>query len=121
LAATIARIESVFPGAQLVEVRPVGMPSAVEDEAATSGQPAKVEREIAPAVRAELERIWPEAERLGWPRERIWGAKFWPAEMGGLGSLLDPGDRLIEVASDFIVIEKNYCGATRLRFRRYLQ
>jgi hypothetical protein len=44
-----------------------------------------------PAVRSELERIWLEAERLGWSWQRIFNCEFWAAERG-LASVFDPGD-----------------------------
>jgi hypothetical protein len=58
-------------------------------------------------VRVELERIWPDARRLGWCRERIWNPSFWPhsiAEPRGLASILQPGDVITEVSETWITI-----------------
>jgi TubC N-terminal docking domain len=71
---------------------------------------------IALEVRQELERIWPEAERLGWPQQRIWGASFWPAADRGLAAVLDPKDRVVEVTNDFVTIVKR--DGTRAHFMR---
>ena len=118
VAAISARVEGIFPGAQLVEVRAIGTPSAVGDEAASTSQAGKMERKIAPAVRAELERIWPEAKRLGWPWQRIFGASFWPVEARGLVTVLDPGDGIVEITSEYIAILKS--GRNVLRFQRHI-
>jgi hypothetical protein len=118
VAAISERVEGIFPGAHLVEVRAIGTPSAVEDEAASTSQPAKVERKIAPAVQAELERIWQEAKRRGWPWQRIFGASFWPVEARGFVTLLDPGDGIVEITSEYIAILKT--GRNMSRFRRHV-
>jgi hypothetical protein len=70
---------------------------------------------IDPAVEAEIARIWPEAQRLGWPRERIWNPDYWPHTVErprGLASVLEPGNTIIEVGD---------CHITILSQRRYLQ
>ena len=73
-----------------------------------------------PAIYAELERIRPAAEQLGWSRERIWNANFWPRSAEHpcwLASLLESGDRVVEVHTDHLVFTKAD-GRARLRFRR---
>jgi hypothetical protein len=68
-----------------------------------------------PAVEAELTRIWPLAEVLGWSHERIWNAHFWPntpEHPRGLAAVLHPGDEpeppdsVAEVTRDYLVIER---------------
>jgi hypothetical protein len=69
----------------------------------------------------EIARIESEALRLGWRRERLWNASFWPnstAQPRGLASVLDPGDRIAEVTSEFALIEKSNSRGDRLRFWR---
>src|SRR5262249_55413066 len=44
--------------------------------------------DVGSAVCPELEAVWPEAERLGWTRQEIFGAAFWPIEARGLAALL---------------------------------
>jgi hypothetical protein len=58
-------------------------------------------------VRAQLERIWPDAKCFGWSYERIWNPSFWPhgpAEPRGLASILQPGDVVSEVSETRITI-----------------
>jgi len=60
-------------------------------------------------VRAELERTWLEAEPLGWSWLRIWNPNYWPhtrAYPRGLVTVLYPGDRVVEVRADYLVIEQ---------------
>jgi hypothetical protein len=60
-----------------------------------------------PSVQAELSRIWPEAERLGWSHARIWNAQFWPnsdAQPRGLAAVLQPGDTIVEVTEQWITL-----------------
>jgi|GEM_PF-4867504 len=73
------------------------------------------EPELEPAVAAELARVWPEAERLGWPHSLIFGNRFWPVEARGLACLLDTGDRLGAVTRDFIAIVKKDGAVQRYR------
>jgi hypothetical protein len=80
------------------------------------GNPVLHRDSIVPEVKQELERIWPEAERLGWPQQRIWGASFWPAAGRGLAAVLEPEDRVVEVTNDFITIVKR--DGTRSHFMR---
>jgi hypothetical protein len=59
------------------------------------------------SVQSELERIWPDAEHLGWSYERIWNPDFWPhspERPRGLASILQPGDVVADVAEDSITI-----------------
>src|SRR5262249_22930603 len=71
-----------------------------------------------PMIQAALDRIWPEAERLGWSRKRIYNPHFWPHSSEsprGLASILEPfeqpfggagkyGDVIGEVTADYIEI-----------------
>ena len=68
-----------------------------------------------PEIEAELTRIWPLAEALGWSYERIWNVHFWPntaEHPRGLASILQPGDDLqlgdiiAEITADHILIER---------------
>ncbi|MGO9056098.1 MAG: hypothetical protein ACLQU2_01720 [Candidatus Binataceae bacterium] len=62
-----------------------------------------------PEVQAEIQRIEPAAAALGWRSGRLWSRSYWPntsRHPRGLASLLDLGDRLVEVAANYIVIEK---------------
>jgi hypothetical protein len=68
-----------------------------------------------PVIEAELARIWPLAEALGWSHERLWNAHFWPntpEHPRGLAAVLHPGDEpeppdsVVEVARDYLVIER---------------
>lgn len=68
-------------------------------------------------VEAEIRRIEAEALRLGWTRERLWGAQFWPIEERGLAAVLDPEDEIAEVTGEYIAILK--ARRDLLRFRRH--
>src|SRR5262249_47808860 len=82
---------------------------------AAGGQDATL---IDSCVWAELDRIWPEAARLGWTREEIFGATFWPIEARGLAALLSPGDRILSISATIITIEKADVHRTLLQLRR---
>jgi tubulysin polyketide synthase-like protein len=72
-------------------------------------------------VVAEIRRIEAEAYRLGWTHERLWNRDFWPHTVlhpRGLSSVIDVGERLINVRSDYITIEKLDNRRTRQRFWR---
>lgn len=69
-------------------------------------------RDIDPAVAVEIRRIETQALELGWSREHLWGAKFWPIAERGLAALMDPGDPIVEVTAETITI---------LKYRRDLQ
>jgi hypothetical protein len=75
---------------------------------------------ISSEVAAEIQRIEAEAYRLGWTRERLWNAHFWPhtrEQPRGLVSLMELGDRLIGMTPDHILIAKPN-GRSRQRFWR---
>jgi hypothetical protein len=77
--------------------------------------------EIPAAIASEIRRIESQALVLGWHRERLWNHRFWPHRAGkprGLASVLDPGDRIIEVTADFILIEKSNSLRDRWQFWR---
>lgn len=73
---------------------------------------------VASRIGAEISRIEALALSLGWRRDRLWSGEFWPSseQPRGLPSILEPGDRLVEVESAFMTIEKH--DGKRLRFRR---
>jgi hypothetical protein len=73
-------------------------------------------RPLDPAVADEITRIEGDAMRMGWSRERLWGADFWPVEGRGLAAVLDEGDRLGAVTVDYIEILKTQ--RSLLRFQR---
>lgn len=62
--------------------------------------------QIHPDIEAELERIEGEALRFGWTRDRLWNAGFWRPWPRGLASVLEAGDQVTEITSDFITIRK---------------
>src|SRR5262249_20480233 len=72
---------------------------------------------IAPAVRAKLEAIEPEARRLGWPAELLWNGTFWDSPRG-LAAVLEPADEIAEVTADYITILKHRRDV--LRFQRHV-
>lgn len=64
-----------------------------------------------PRVKAEIQRIALDALSLGWTTELLWEARFWniKGESGnfpGLAAVMRPGDKIIEVAEDYIAIQK---------------
>ncbi|MFZ0680771.1 hypothetical protein [Candidatus Binatus sp.] len=76
---------------------------------------------IPAAIALEIKGIESQALALGWPRERLWSFAFWPHRGGeprGLASVMDPGDDVIEVTADFMLIEKSNSRGERLRFWR---
>lgn len=70
---------------------------------------------IPPAIRATIEAIEADARAKGWPPELLWNAEFWGSPRG-LAALLDEGDAIVEVATDYIAILKIEWNI--LRFRR---
>lgn len=78
-------------------------------------------KQIPPEVASEIRRIEVQALRLGWSSERLWNYRFWPdrgVEPRGLASMMDPGDHVIEVTADFMLIDKSDSRRDRLRFWR---
>jgi tubulysin polyketide synthase-like protein len=76
-----------------------------------------IQREVVVEIRL----IEARALALGWNSERLWNRSFWPhtrAHPRGLSSVLDSGDRLIEITGDYIVIEKQDGRQTRQCFWR---
>jgi hypothetical protein len=74
---------------------------------------------IPAAIATEIARIEVRAISLGWDRGRLWNFAFWPHrgnEPRGLASVMDSGDRVVEVFADHLVIEKNDTGEARQRF-----
>ncbi len=70
---------------------------------------------IPDTIRAKIEAIEPEARRLGWPAELLWGSGFW-SQPRGLAAVLGDDDEIVEVTADHIAIlclERNL-----LRFNR---
>jgi TubC N-terminal docking domain len=59
------------------------------------------------------------ARALGWPAERLWGSRFWPASARGLAALLDPADLIGTVSADSIVVIKGDPRKTTQRYRRF--
>jgi len=77
--------------------------------------------EIPAMLAAEIARIESNALRLGWSPERLWNYRFLPHRAGeprGLASVMDPGDHVIEVTADFMLIDKSDSRRDRLRFWR---
>jgi hypothetical protein len=71
------------------------------------------------AIGAAILEIERKALSLGWEYERLWNPDFWPHNTErprGLASVLSPGDELVEVTRDFIVINKT--DDRRQRFMR---
>ena len=76
------------------------------------------EHHIDASVGAEVLRIEPEALHLDWNLERLWGARFWPVNLRGLAAVIDPGDSIGIVTTDFIEIIKADWRKTRQTFCR---
>jgi hypothetical protein len=83
-------------------------------EANSQAPRPKVDSEVA----AEISRIETQAQRLGWPNQRLWGSAYWPVEARGLAAVLDRGDRIAEVTDEYLVIEKSDMRRTYQRFFR---
>ena len=75
--------------------------------------------EIHPDIAAELERIESEALRLGWTCDRLWNAGFWRPWPRGLASVLEAGDQVTEITSDFITIRKGDGRGATQRFWKF--
>jgi TubC N-terminal docking domain len=77
--------------------------------------------EIPTAIASQIKRIESQAFALGWRSERLWNFQFWPDRGGqprGLASVMDPGDRVVEITREFVLIEKSNSRRDRLRFWR---
>jgi hypothetical protein len=78
--------------------------------------------QVAPAVAAEIHRIEAQALALGWTLGRLWNFAFWPHrgdEPRGLASVMNDGDRIVEVFADRIVMEKTVIRRVRQTFWRF--
>jgi len=63
--------------------------------------------EVPQAIVREIQRIEPEALRLGWPKARLWNFNFWPHprnEPRGLASVMNDDDAIVAVSRDYIAI-----------------
>jgi hypothetical protein len=60
---------------------------------------------IPPAIRAIIEDIEANARAKGWPAELLYNAEFWGSPRG-LAAVLDEGDAIAEVTTDYIEIFK---------------
>jgi hypothetical protein len=63
--------------------------------------------EIPAAVAREIQRIEPDALRLGWSKARLWNFNFWPRpryEPRGLASVMNDDDAIVAVSKDYIAI-----------------
>jgi TubC N-terminal docking domain len=69
-------------------------------------QDGPAQRRIEPAIAAELERIEGQALALGWSHERLWNSGFWYPWPRGLAAVMDAGDRIVEVTSDYMRVER---------------
>lgn len=79
-----------------------------EDKGAHSGQTGPSNSRyslVTPEVRELIEAIEPEARAKGWPAELLWNSEFWGAPRG-LAAVLDEGDAIAEVTTDYIAIYK---------------
>lgn len=70
---------------------------------------------IPDAIRAKIEAIEPEAQRLGWPPELLWNSVFW-GQPRGLAAVMDVDDEIVEVGPDEITIL--VCKKDLQKFRR---
>jgi hypothetical protein len=92
-----------------------------EIDRVASGEGWNPPAEIPPAIVSEIERIESQALTLGWRRERLRNFAFWPhgsVEPRGLASVLDAGDRIAEVTSDYLTVVKSSSHHNRLLFWR---
>src|SRR5208337_1196035 len=89
----------------------VGRDDGPAERSVSESHPAPARKsataEIHPDIAAELERIEAEALRLGWTRDRLRNAGFWRPWPRGLASVLEAGDQVTEITSDFITIRKS--------------
>jgi hypothetical protein len=77
------------------------------------------DRRLDPSIESEIKLIEWEALRLGWTRDRLWNSRFWPHSFDhprGLASILEAGDRIVEVTSDYIAIRRGDGRGTVQRF-----
>ena len=72
-------------------------------------------RELASAVQAEVERIEPEARRLGWTHAELWQTHGW-LNVRGLAAFVRPGGRILSVSAEHAVIESRT--GRRMTYRR---
>jgi len=63
--------------------------------------------QIESAVAAEIRRVEPQARSLGWSQWRLWESRFWPGPRG-LAALMEPGDQIMEVTTEWIRIQKRH-------------
>ncbi len=109
------------PGAERPKVdgsssRPMPYRTA-KDSASPTPEPAAAE--IHPDIAAELERIEAEALGLGWTCDRLRNAGFWRPWPRGLASILEAGDRITEINSDYITIRKGDGRGATQRFWKF--
>jgi len=102
--------EPTEPLLSVLSVRDLGVSSPRASVTPNSRNPL-----IPDAVRTIIETIEGEARGLGWPPEILWGSAFWGSPRG-LASVLDAGDEITEVTTDYIGITKSE--RSRLRFQR---
>jgi hypothetical protein len=70
---------------------------------------------IPESIRAKISAIELEARALGWDPERLWNSNFWDSPRG-LPAVMDEGDEIAEVTTDYIAILKTQRNI--LRFQR---
>jgi hypothetical protein len=63
------------------------------------------DRSVPATVRALIEEIEADARSKGWPADLLWNSHFWDTPRG-LAALLDEGDAIAEVTTDYIAIFK---------------
>lgn len=65
-------------------------------------------RQLDPRVKAEIQKIAPDAIARGWTSETLWEQKFWNIVDGenrpGLAACMKPGDKINAVTEDYIEI-----------------
>ncbi len=104
-------------------IAPLDISDATENEVdrLAAGDGWRPAAQIDPAIVSKIKRVEAEALRLGWNPARLWNFSFWPhtaKNPRGLASVMDPGDRVVEVTADCITIEKSTLRRSRLRFWR---
>jgi hypothetical protein len=79
---------------------------ALDDSSKDSAISEPSAAEMSPAIATEIQRVESEALRLGWTCDRLWNAEFWRPWPRGLASVLEAGDQITEITSDFITVRK---------------
>jgi hypothetical protein len=79
---------------------PMSLPSPAMKPAENSRN-----RSVPAAVRVLIEEIEADARAKGWPADLLWNSHFWDSPRG-LAALLDEGDAIAEVTTDYIAIFK---------------